>query len=75
MELEAIVSNVDIDIEQDVDGQRTASSTINFLSVASWINILASLAFDVNGFSHSTCLPATNAFRAHSKCMLFGNEI
>src|SRR3954454_4643360 len=33
----------------------------------------ASAAFEVNGFSHRTCLPAAMAFSVHSACSPFGN--
>jgi hypothetical protein len=33
----------------------------------------ASVAFDANGFSHSTCLPASMARNVHGACSEFGS--
>ena len=35
--------------------------------------VSASAAFDVNGFSHSTCLPASIARSVHGACSEFGS--
>ena len=36
-------------------------------------SVMVSAADSVNGFSHSTCLPAVNAFSAQAACIAFGS--
>ena len=50
-----------------------ASQTSTFFLSRSLISFAMSLAFSASGFSTSTCLPASTAFSAHSRCCDVGN--
>ena len=52
-----------------------ASITTSPEAEAACATCAASSAFDANGFSHSTCLPAAMARSVHGPCSEFGSGL